>query len=304
MSNFKDLTMRDIETLSDIPKIKSLRSYALSKSLTPANLSKIIQKLEKSTEHKLLVRSNLGVKATHEAIEIALKAKEVLKSLEVMAMTKTSEGIDEFTQTITVGTRGFLNAALAPAILKSLKENGLNFEVRFVDLSPDDLRQAIRHGDVDMAITLEKENYGNLWHSKRVASLEWGVYARSGHPLQNKKPSLEEVSEYFFTSPTYWDGTKVKRMDDKLPIPKEYKNFGHGIQTTQTAISVITVTDQLTFIPFISAKRSEKLGEIVNIKMPTTKKVKDQLYIHVHQDRIDQRTYTAISEAVKMAAIH
>jgi len=299
MFNFRDLLIKDIELLSEIPKITSLRSHALSKNVTPAHLSKTLKKLESSIGTELIIRSNIGVKPTFEAIQIAKKAQEALIKLNEISKESLSSDEEQFEKQLVIGTRSFLNTAFTPAILEAFEYNSLNYEIKFIDLSPNDVREAIRLGDIDIALTIEKTGFGDQWISKKIGALPWGIYARKGHPLEGKKPSFEQISKFRFTRANYWDGTKVVNIGDKIPIPKKYKRYGHGVQTTQTAIATATSTDMLIYIPEISAKRDLSLGEITKLKTPGVKEVKDEVYIHAHQDNVSQKVFDILINTLR-----
>ena len=55
----------------------------------------------------------------------------------------------------------------------------------------------------------------------------------------------------------------------------------------------------LIFIPELSAKRDISLGEIVKVKIPGLKEVKDEVFIHAHQDNVSQKVFDILINCLR-----
>ncbi len=302
MNNFNNLSVGDLEILAQLPKMTSIRSFAQNLDMTPSFLSKKIRKLEEILKIKLINRSAKGITTTKDSMNVILLAREVLEKIEQMRNTKSSKHEEtEDIQTLTIGTRGFLNAAFIPNILEEFDHSSQKIKFQFIDMSPDDQLNSSKSNEIDIFISLKKINFGEAWITEQVGSINWAIYASKGHPLLKAQSlDIEKVLIYPFTRPTYWDGSSIMTISDSIPLKQSHKiKYGHGIQNTQAAIAVITNTQHLTYIPTVAAKRSIQLGEIMEINLDDLEKKQDQLFISVHSDRVSNIVYNELKSTIE-----
>lgn len=302
MSNINDLTIQDLEILSQLPKMTSIRSFAQNLDITPSFLSKKIKRLENTIGITLIKRSTQGISITEEATEAIKTAREIVEKISKITNTRPVQKED--LKVINIGTRGFLNSALIPLILNHFQNKNIKRRFQFIDMSPDDQMNAAKKNEVDILITLKKTNFGDSWLTNSLIPIKWNVYAGRNHPLAKKKNiSLEKALVYPFTKPSFWDGNSIMTINDSLPIKRKNLTFGHSIQNTQSAISIITNTNQLTYIPDIAALRSLELGEIEKLSIYDIDTKEDQLFISVHSDRVSNIVYNEFVKAIELSNI-
>lgn len=302
MSNINDLTIQDLEILSQLPKMTSIRSFAQNLDITPSFLSKKIKRLENTIGITLIKRSTQGISITEEATEAIKTAREIVEKISKITNTRPVQKED--LKVINIGTRGFLNSALIPLILNHFQNKNIKRRFQFIDMSPDDQMNAAKKNEVDILITLKKTNFGDSWLTNSLKPIKWNVYAGRNHPLAKKKNiSLEKALVYPFTKPSFWDGNSIMTINDSLPIKRKNLTFGHSIQNTQSAISIITNTNQLTYMPDIAALRSLELGEIVKLSIFDIDTKEDQLFISVHSDRVSNIVYNEFVKAIELSNI-
>ena len=306
MNNFNNLSVGDLEILAQLPKMTSIRSFAQNLDMTPSFLSKKIRKLEEILKIKLINRSAKGITTTKDSMHVILLAREVLEKIEQMRNTKSSKQEEtENIQTLTIGTRGFLNAGFIPNIIEQFNHSSQKIKFQFIDMSPDDQLNSSKSNEIDIFISLKNINFGEAWITEKVGSINWGIYAGKGHPLTKAQNlDIEKILIYPFTRPTYWDGSSLMTISDSIPLKQSHKiKYGHGIQNTQAAIAIVTNTQHLTYIPTVAAKRSTELGEIMEINLEDLEKKEDQLFISVHSDRVSNLVYNDLKNAISKLLI-
>ena len=281
MSNFEDLSIKDIRILAELPKISSIRSYATSKGVSAASISKRLKSIESKLDLEILDRSSVGVSITERGQNVTNWARNLLKNsiedsnlFNPHHMHKQSE--------LTIGTRGFLNISTSSAFLNALS---YKHTLKFIDLSPDETFQLIRKQKLDISISFQSHKFGEDWQSEYAGKMQW-VLLRNHKLKTPKNIKLEDLKNYPIVQATYWDGTSVISGEDFLNVPKIYKSFGHGVQTAQTAISVALNSEHLIYVPKICAQKEidNKQLEIVSVK--GHQDFYNDIYLHYNIDKL------------------
>lgn len=299
MSDFSKLTVFDLEILSSLPKMTSIRSFAQNLDMTPSFLSKKIKKLEEALDQKLIQREASGVSMNPEAKPLVYLAREIMEKCQQLEAKDKNRGKEKIVPTLTLGTRGFLNTAFAGKLLEHFEAQNIPLEFRFIDMSPNDKQQAARANSVDMILGLKKMNYGESWITTKVGSIIWSVFAKKSHPLTKKNlVKWDQVLVYPFTKPMYWDGTSIVSIQDSLPFKDLPVRYGHGVQNTESAMAVISSTTHLTYIPRLVGKAN---SEITELKIQGLEQKKDDLYLSIHQDRVRNVVFQEVKNLVSQA---
>lgn len=299
MSNYKDLTIQDFEILAKLPMMTSIRSFAQNLGMSPSFLSKKIKKLEDVLGATLINRTSKGITTTIEADSLILMARAIMEKFDESYLIQPTVS-QKKSQRITIGTRGFLNTSFASTIITHFEQKNIDVNFRLIDMSPIDQINSAKSNEVDILIGLKETNFGELWQTEKIGDLIWSIYARKGHPLAKfESVTIEQALIYPFTRPCYWDGTSIMTITDSIPLDGNKISYGHGIQNTQTAISVICCTNNLTYIPRVSAKRSLELGEIVEIQINEIKPKKDSVYLSVHTQTVTNKILKEFKDALK-----
>ena len=168
-------------------------------------------------------------------------------------------------------------------------------------MGPDDQLNSAKSNDIDILISLKEMNFGDAWVTKVIGEINWAIYAGKSHPLSKAKEiDLEQVLVYPFTRPTYWDGSSIMTISDSIPIKDAHKiKYGHGIQNTEAAISIITNSLHLTYIPTVAARRSVQRGEIEELDIKDLSNKMDKVFISVHSDRVSNIVYNSFVKAIQ-----
>lgn len=299
LSNFKRLSIHDLEILSELPKMTSIRSFAQTLDITPSFLSKKIQKIESALEMKLIHRTTRGVNVTKDAENSILVAREILEKISEIK-TPTDKNIHRSIPILTIGTRGFLNTALSGSLIEHFIKIDFKYNFRFVDMSPTDQMDSALNDSVDIILGLKKINFGENWYSEKIGDLTWSIFAKKGHPLtMSSAVDIEQALVYPFTKPTYWDGTSIITINDSIPLSGQKIIYGHGVQNTETAISVVTSSKHLTYLPKVSARKALERGDVSEVIIKSIPPKKDALYLSVHSDRVTATFLRELKQVLK-----
>ena len=286
MKDVSNLSLKDLRLLADMPKMKSIRSFALELGVTPPALSKTIMKLEEVLEVNMFERSAVGVIPTSELKELSLWAREVLSKVDQLNRSNEITRLPQFKQQITVGTRAFLNTLFCGSFIQSTPLKNIGW--RFIDLSPHETLEAARLGGIQISLSLGKLPLGDNWYQEKVGDLHWALYVRTNHPLP-PNPSKEELVHYYFSFATYWDGTSVIKGEDFIPLENKLKHFGYGMQTAQTAIEIAKASDHIVHAPKLLAQSHVNNGTLREVTLRGVKFTSHELYLATQIDKIPKK---------------
>ncbi len=296
MKDINNLSLKELRLLAELPKMKSIRSFSLELGVSAAALSKTIMKLEQILDVSMFERSAVGVIPTAELHEMSLWARDVLSRIDLINKPKERSHLPPFKKQITIGTRAFLNTLFCGAFIQSTSSKEIGW--RFIDLSPHETLEAARLGGIQIALSLGKLPLGNSWYQEKVGELDWALYVRTNHPLP-PIPSKEDLTHYYFSFATYWDGMSVIKGEDFIPLERKFKNFGYGMQTAQTAIEMAKFSDHIVHAPKLLAQAHVRNGELRELQLKGVKFTSHELYLATQIDKIPKNLQSSLVKQIE-----
>lgn len=295
-SIFNELTFCDLQILRSLLEEKSLRSVARINGMEPTFLSKRIARLESVFGFEIIKRSPRGFLLTGEGAKLAGDSATIFREADRLFFNKEAQAPLE--RVITLGTRGFLNLFSAAPMIEASRQLRKPVRLRFIDMSPEDLRKAAFENAIEMGIHFEKISLTSSWTTEEVGVIEWFLFARTGHPL-GSQATIQEVLKFPFVGSGYWTGEKLMTSDDGFSVPWRHRTKGHEVQTALTALKVIKTTDQLVYLPSLIFKEALDNKEIKLIQVTDAPQLKRTLLFSVHSDKITRKEQTIFSNCIR-----
>ncbi len=293
--NIMHLSMSDLSLLSQISSHNSFRSLARLSHVSVSQISKSFEKLENALRQNLAKRSPTGFLLTAEGVHAATIAREVLALMDQMLEIWNSDN-KKSSSCLTLGSRGFINAHVAPFLVNLFDKEFPDVGLRFLDFSPEELLLAAFRSAVDFAITLENVSLGERYVSVDLGLTSWVLVARAGHPiLQNCIES--ELKKYPFIRSSYWNGRELISSID--PFPKVPKFFLHESQTAATTVPILLNSNGLSYLPKISVSLQVSQGLLKIIKAPWLHDECKQVYLHANQDTVEAKLLKRVATIAK-----
>jgi DNA-binding transcriptional LysR family regulator len=181
----------------------SLHRAATRLSLSHSALSRQMQALENELGGKLLERSSTGVRPTAGGYALATKMTALLASYD-STMVEVRHLVRGETEQLRIG---YLASAfgeyLAPA-LEKLREVHPRTKLKLLDLFPGEQINALRRGEIDIALTQEiGDLLGRDFYARQLAVTKSIVALPAGHPLAlRKQAKIAELKNETFVTGT------------------------------------------------------------------------------------------------------
>ncbi len=301
LSELASLKFYDLEVFVEVSRAKSIREAGRRLNKTSGQISKSIQGLEKRLSRKLLKRSAQGVILTEQGIELLAMTQVLFQEADKIERWVGGKNKNQETKVLAIASNSFLNNHLVAPTSSKLNFDAEGISLRFIDLPPDQLIPQGLRGLFEVAVHYGSFSWPSTWVSKALGKSRWVLCARNQHPLP-KKPNLEQVLQYPFVIPAYSSAEGLTRGNDQFPLPYSKRKVGHEATTADTAMAVVMNSDQMTFIPEISAKfflQTEVLREVKIRDFPASEKIEKEIYLSVKADSVQQSVFMKLFEEMR-----
>lgn len=285
--SLEHLKLKEIGLFLDLAKTKSIRELSRQRGDPPGQISKNLRALELKLKNRLLHRNAQGVTLTAYALEI-LPLLEGIRDYQ-----QQLEGVRgrEFKDSLTFATASFFSTNFVPKIIGKLGVHNPDIQCELIDLPPNQfIPVALRNG-FQVCIHMGDMDWPKTWASVEVGKIHWQLCARRNHPLKDKA-TLANALKHPFTFPIYWTNEGKRYGEDQFPVPIKKRLRGHETATAMSAAQIISVTDQLGFLPNLVSDPLVKRKELEIIEIPGLKPVFQKVYLSVKSDSITQKRFT------------
>lgn len=260
MKGLEHVRILDLQIFREVCRAKSIRAVARRMSLTPGQVSKNVQGLEKKVGFKIFKRSAAGVLLTEEGTELLGLVGSILETLEKVDQLVEGGTARKQRRMLAFASTSFLTTHLiVPSVSGLVVDDTFNF--RFLDLAPDLLVPSGMRGAFEIAIHFGKIAWPHTWESEAIGKSKWVLTVRGDHPL---KPgaSIAKILEHPFVVPTYWTAEGLMRGDDQFPVPLSKRRIGFETATADAAVPVLLNTHHVAFLPEILVQPWVKTKEL------------------------------------------
>ena len=177
--------LRQLRAFVAVAEQLSFTRAAESLGLKQQTVSKSIQDLEGEVGAELLVRTTREVRLTDAGMALLEPARQTLRQLE--AALETVRAVGE-------GLVGTLRIAVTPSIgyedtsdiARAVRSQAEDVDITFREVGPDDMRQALREGSVDIALARTVGTEDPSLHRAELRPTPASVFVASSHRLAGR----------------------------------------------------------------------------------------------------------------------
>ena len=296
-SVFKKVNLLELELFVRAGKLRSIRALSRSLDLKPAYLSKVMMRLEKKLGVPLFKRSSSGILLTREGVELVKTAESILElSLHLRKGPQADHSMSE--RIWSVGAISFICSCFLSECIAQISCSQKNTRFRLVEFTHNELVSHGLKGAFEMAVHIGELEWTRSWISAEIGSMRWGLYARRTHPLAQS--TLEkEVIKFPFIVPTDWTHQGFSIGEDYCPLPWDQRIKGDEVATAETALELVSFTQQLTFVPELVAKRLVNARRVREIRVKNWPLVEKKIHLSGRSDLIPSRFWKQLSTVMK-----
>ncbi|MBS1960956.1 MAG: LysR family transcriptional regulator [Bdellovibrionales bacterium] len=277
-----------------LAETKNLREAANLLRITHAGLAKSIRVLEDELGIPLLTRDGRGIKITAQAANLLADMTACLETED--RLRRKALGIGQSThRRVTLGTFEVFSTYFAPELTACFPEGT---EVRFEELIPGPLEEAIAQGRVDFGITYLTVPRGELDHVE-VTKIRMGVYGLK------KFAGPKDFKELPFVVPLSAVGdtpNKVRGLDgwpdDRIPRTVRY-----AVGLMETAMALLRSGQGVAYLPKFIAERHNGIVRsefaLHELASPMRAGHLQPVYALKRKDREETGSFRAVCKAIR-----
>ncbi len=284
------IKIKEVQWFIELMNAGSVRELARRKSVQPGQVSKVIKSLEKKVDTILFERSISGVHLTLEGRKILPALQELIYAGEKIEALRSKQG-EEFSKQLTVASTSFLTTNVVSKLISNPIFDKKKYRFTLINLVPDDFVQTGILGGFDLCFHVGSVDWPKTWHSQKIATLGWSLYARKKHPIHDK-PTERHALKYPFVFPVYLSKEGLFEGNDLCPVPRAKRTIGHQTTTARSAFEIIQETDHLAFLPEVIAT-NRKVEKVMIKSWP---KVTKNIYATVKEDLVQKKDFDKMIE--------
>lgn len=156
--------------------------------------SAALARLRRSFDDPLFVRRDLRMEPTPLAQGIIQKTREVIDVIDRDILIAPTFRPQHYTGEFSFCLTEIGEVVLLPALYERIKQLAPKARLRSVSLTPRELDNALREGDVDLAIGYFPDIAGGDMYQQRLFSHDLACIVRQGHKIRGKRMTLKQFS--------------------------------------------------------------------------------------------------------------
>jgi DNA-binding transcriptional LysR family regulator len=293
--DLEEIKIKEINIFLELVRTNSVRELARQRNISPGQVSKIINSLERKVGFKLIERSSLGVQVTFKAHEIIPMFNEIRGNQE--SFSASFQNVIE-KPILGFATTSFFSSNFLPKTFTQYIKHYPEFKIRLLEMPPDLFLNAAQRNAFQICLHLKEMDWPKTWTSVKVGNIKWILCCRKGHPYL-KDGLFKNVFKYPFVYPVYWTPSGISYGNDNFPISVDKRLKGYETSTATSAVEVVRRTDHFGFVPEIVARHLIESGQIIKVDTPSLKSISEPVYLTVKSDRISQQMYKWMQELYK-----
>lgn len=294
----KSATFQELEVFLLVARMRSIRAAARELNLLPSHVSKVISRLESKLGLKLIERSATGVGISRDGIATLAIARSVLNEGKPL-FRDSQETINQTADlpVLTIGSFSYVNQILLPNSLRRMPDMLTKHRLRILDLPPSTFSNTASKSIFDFVIHNRQDIWPKSWDITSLGQMSWGLFSRTKHPV-GETPVIDEVLQYPFVIPTYWQGDEYHAGDDLFPIPWTKRIKGHEASTAFSALQLASQSNHLSYVPKIIAQSFVSHQAVQEVKVAELEIVQRDLYLMTRIDQVGNKEKRAFAKAV------
>jgi DNA-binding transcriptional LysR family regulator len=213
--------------------------------ITQPAMSKTLGRLRDVFNDPLFIRGPHGIRPTPRALELKTALGSVLEDIDTLIAPVVFDP-SNFVGEVSIAVSEFIGIAIVPLLMKELQNEAPSLHIKTMSRIEHQLDH-LADGDLDIAIHIQRDNYGNDFNTECVATGNPVFLCRENHPITQQEINLENVSEQSFVTFYIADREELaifrQQAEGNERLPESFSRFetAHLL----TALEVVRHTDML-----------------------------------------------------------
>lgn len=277
---------------------KNVTQAGLSLSLSQPATSFALAKLRSAFNDPLFVRTPQGMRPTPQAIELSKTVSEVLHLVRENVLQRPDFDPYTATRSFTLVMTDIAEMVFLPRLLKLLREEAPNANLRTVIMPPAEVESALEAGNVDLAIGLFPGLKRASFYQQRLFQHPFACIVRHNHPLIGKRMTFQQ----FLDAPhavVEAQGRNYEVFEHLLKRKGLKRRVALRLPHFLSIPMVIADSDLVATVPYVLATVFSRYAKIRLVPLPIkvgNYDVRQYWHERFHNDMANRWLRTAIAE--------
>lgn len=268
-----------------------LRTHSVSAAARQLGMSQpatsfALNRLRKTFDDPLFVRTPRGVHPTPYAESLALPLANILESIRSDILHRSTFDPATARRAIKLNMHDVGELVFLPPILKHISEIAPGIEIQTANRSESEIEPALRAGEIDLVIGHFPELHGATLFQQRLFSHSFVCITRKGHPITGKEMTRRQYieGEHGIVHAT---GQTRDVLSAELEAQGLTRRVVLSIQHYLAVPMILAASDLIFTVPHIIGEQLAQLGDIKLLNPPFKEKrrvVKQYWHARFHED--------------------
>lgn len=241
----------DLEAFLAVKETASFHLASERLNMSQSSVTRRVQKLEEALGTPLFDRTTRAVRPTLAAKRLQLRAEVILQdAIETTRALRdeTATFAHQRTRTVTLATIPTVASALVAPAIQALQATGADLRVRLLDVSANDVAEAVAEGDADFGIAsvpmIEPTTaFQRLFDDQMVLALA------TDHPLASRSElRWQDLAETRLILPARGTGNRMI-IDDALARSPDPLRWTYEVGRSTTALDLVAQRVGVAVLP-------------------------------------------------------
>ena len=268
-----------------------LRTHSVSAAARHLNMSQpatsfALNRLRKTFDDPLFIRTPRGVHPTPYAESLALPLANVIESIRSDILHRSAFDPRTARRSITLNMHDVGELVFIPPILKHVSRIAPGIEILTVNRHESEIEPALRAGEIDLVIGHFPELHSAALFQQRLFSHSFVCITRKGHPITGKDMTRRHFieGEHGIVHAT---GQTRDVLSAELDAQGLTRRVVLSIQHYLAVPMILAESDLIFTVPYAIGEQLAKLADIKLLNPPFKEKrrvVKQYWHARFHQD--------------------
>jgi DNA-binding transcriptional LysR family regulator len=256
--------------------------------ITQPAMSKTLGRLRNVFADPLFIRGPHGIRPTPRALELEAMLTPILEDIDTLISPVVFDP-SNFVGEVSIAVSEFIGIAIIPLLMQELQTAAPSLRIKTMSRIEQQLDH-LADGDLDIAIHIQRDHYGNDFNTLCVAEGNPVFLCREDHPLTKQTINLQSISEQSFVTFYIADREELaifrQQTSGNERVPENFSRFetAHLL----TALEVVRHTDMLMVAPPYLTGNPVIADGICCIPIPISESIATVNYMLVSHKRTDR----------------
>jgi DNA-binding transcriptional LysR family regulator len=267
----RQLSRIDLNLLISLQVLLEERSVSRAAErlfITQPAMSKTLSRLREVFDDPLFTRSSHGMQPTPRALALASDLSDILGDIRRLV---AGPGFDpaSYSGEIRLALSEYIGVALLPPLIRTLQEQAPRLRIGVITRVENQL-QELTDGNLDFAIHLKQQHYGEEFRVEELGSSPPAILVREGHPLSAGEPDWEQLAQFplirLYISD--WEQAELHRKTGATGGIPDHQQGSLEISHLLTALEVLRNSDYFMPGPAYILQNEGATAGITALPMP------------------------------------